>query len=241
MTPDEAPQVSARTLIVNADDFGMSDGVNEGIVSAFTHGIVRSTSLMVRMPAAESAAALAREHPGLGIGLHLDVAEWKLEGDDWVPIYERVPVDDAERLEHEVRAQLTLFHRMMGRAPTHLDSHQHAHTREPLRSIAAAIAKQEGIPLRHVSASSRYVGDFYGQDSDGSPLEGRITSAFLVDLIAGLPDGATELCCHPAARVDFEGMYRVERVRELDTLRSPAVLNAVRQHGVRLASHGHSP
>ena len=61
MTPDEAPQVSARTLIVNADDFGMSDGVNEGIVSAFTHGIVRSTSLMVRMPAAESAAALAAE------------------------------------------------------------------------------------------------------------------------------------------------------------------------------------
>jgi chitin disaccharide deacetylase len=222
---------------VNADDFGLSDGVNEGIVRTFTHGIVRSTSLMVRMPAAESAAALSREHSGLGVGLHLDVGEWKLEGDDWVALYERVPADDAEQLEEEVRTQFALFHQLMGRGPTHVDSHQHAHTREPLRSIVKSIARAMELPLRHVSAHSRYCGDFYGQDSKGSPLETRITPAYLVDVITRLSDGATELCCHPAARVDFAGMYAGERVRELEVLCDPAVIDAAAAAGVTLRSH----
>jgi predicted glycoside hydrolase/deacetylase ChbG (UPF0249 family) len=238
MAPQALRDRPTRTLIVNADDFGLSDGVNEGIVRAFTHGIVRSTSLMVRMPAADSAAALAREHPGLGIGLHLDVGEWKLEGEDWVALYERVPVDDAEQLEHEVRAQLALFHRLVGRAPTHVDSHQHAHTREPLRSIVKSIASAMDLPLRHVSAPSRYCGDFYGQDPEGSPIPGRISSSFLRGLIAGLPDGESELCCHPAARVDFAGMYAVERLRELEVLCDSAVMDAVADAGVVLRSHG---
>ncbi len=54
-----------RRLIVNADDFGLSAGVNEGIVEAHVSGIVTSTSLMVDRPAAAGAAGLAREHPAL--------------------------------------------------------------------------------------------------------------------------------------------------------------------------------
>ena len=48
MTAKHRPENAKRTLIVNADDFGLSDGVNDGIVRAYTNGIVRSTSLMVR-------------------------------------------------------------------------------------------------------------------------------------------------------------------------------------------------
>jgi chitin disaccharide deacetylase len=227
---------TTRTLIANADDFGLSDGVNEGIVRAFTHGIVRSTSLMVRMPAAEAAAALSRAHPDLGVGLHLDIAEWKLENGEWVALYERVSGDDAEALEQETRAQLELFRQLMGRAPTHVDSHQHAHTREPLRSIVVDIVGSMGVPLRHVSGHSQYVGDFYGQDTDGSTIESRLSPAFLVDLIARLPEGVSELCCHPAARVDFGGMYANERIEELATLCDPAVLRAVAERNVALRS-----
>ena len=59
-----------RRLIVNADDFGLSEGVDHGIVDAFSNGIVTSTSLMVRRPAARHAAELARLHTRLSVGLH---------------------------------------------------------------------------------------------------------------------------------------------------------------------------
>jgi hypothetical protein len=59
-------------LIVNADDFGLSGGVNAGIMAAHEHGIVTSASLMVRWPAARYAAG----HPRMSLGLHLDLGEW---------------------------------------------------------------------------------------------------------------------------------------------------------------------
>jgi chitin disaccharide deacetylase len=229
-----------RVLIANADDFGLSDGVNEGIVRAFRHGIVRSTSLMVRMPAAEAAAALAHKHPDLSIGLHLDMGEWKLENGEWVPVYQRVPMEHAALLEQETRAQLAMFERLMGRPPSHVDSHQHTHTREPLRSIVSGIVAPAGIPLRHVTATSRYCGDFYGQDTDGATIDGRISAEFLKALVAGLPEGATELCCHPAAYVDFAGMYREERIRELEVLCDAGVIAAIEDAGIKLRSHGAS-
>ena len=65
-----------RAVIVNADDFGLSAGVNRGIAAAFEGGIVTSASLMVRPDAAAEAASYARLHPVLGVGLHIDLGEW---------------------------------------------------------------------------------------------------------------------------------------------------------------------
>ncbi|PYI83222.1 MAG: hopanoid biosynthesis associated protein HpnK, partial [Verrucomicrobia bacterium] len=62
---------AARRLIVNADDFGRSHSINQAVVRAHREGILTSASLMVNEAAAEEAAALAREHPQLGVGLHL--------------------------------------------------------------------------------------------------------------------------------------------------------------------------
>ena len=64
-----------RQLIVNADDFGQSHSVNRGILAAHERGIVTSTSLMVRWPAAAKAAALGRTHPRLSLGLHVDLGD----------------------------------------------------------------------------------------------------------------------------------------------------------------------
>ena len=68
--------MTERTLIVNADDFGLSPGVNAGVARTHEEGIVTSASLMVRQPAAEEAAAYARATPALGVGLHVDLGEW---------------------------------------------------------------------------------------------------------------------------------------------------------------------
>src|SRR5437764_14850027 len=80
--------VSERELIVNADDFGRSPATNDGIIRGHEHGIVTSASLMVRWPAAVEAARYARRHPGLSLGLHVDLGEWAYLDGQWVLVYE---------------------------------------------------------------------------------------------------------------------------------------------------------
>src|SRR5713101_9724313 len=122
-----------RYLIVNADDFGQSPGVNRGIIEAHERGIVTSASLMVRWPAAADAAAYAQERPELSVGLHLDLAEWAYRDGEWARLYEVVQGDDADAVAKEVERQAEAFRRLMGKNPTHIDSHQHAHRQEPAR------------------------------------------------------------------------------------------------------------
>src|SRR5687767_8712154 len=121
----------ARYLIVNADDFGYGTWVNDGILEAHECGIVTSTSLMVRQPAARDAVVASRAHAALDIGLHLDLGEWAYRHNEWQPVYQVVDVGDAAAVWAEVRRQLATFQDMVGRDPTHLDSHQHVHLREP--------------------------------------------------------------------------------------------------------------
>ena len=66
----------ARRLIVNADDFGQTAGINEGIIQCSERGIVTSASLMVRWPSARAATEYARAAPALSVGLHIDLGEW---------------------------------------------------------------------------------------------------------------------------------------------------------------------
>src|SRR6478735_5703188 len=98
-----------RNLIVNADDFGQSPGVNQGIIQAHREGIVTSASLMVRWPAARPAAKLARDHPDLSLGLHIDLGEWAFRNEQWVPLYEVVAGDDAAAVADEVARQVEMF------------------------------------------------------------------------------------------------------------------------------------
>src|ERR1700674_739773 len=120
-----------KQLIVNADDFGQNPATNRGIIVAHERGIVTSASLMVRWPAAAQAAAYAQAHPKLSVGLHLDLGEWTFRHGEWVRLYRLVDEDDAGAVDREVRAQVATFRTLMGRDPTHIDSHQHSHRQEP--------------------------------------------------------------------------------------------------------------
>src|ERR1700733_14637554 len=117
----------SRLLIVNADDFALGPGVNAGIALAHREGIVTSASLMVDGPAVEEAVRLSRELPRLSVGLHVDIGEWMYRDGEWIPLYGRVQADDGSAVAAETARQLDLFRVLMGRDPTHLDSHQHAH------------------------------------------------------------------------------------------------------------------
>ena len=225
-----------RILVVNADDFGQSGGVNRGIVEAHRRGIVTSASLMVRWPAAEEAAAMARECPRLAVGIHLDLGEWYLKDGGWLAHYEVAPLADAKSLGAEVERQLDAFSALMGRTPTHIDSHQHVHLREPLRGIVEAKARELSVPLRRCDTRIRYCGDFYGQDENGAASHDRITVDAMLALLEALPEGITELCCHPAAARDLDTMYSAERERELEALCEPRVRDAIDRLGIDLRS-----
>lgn len=153
-----------RTLVVNADDFGLAPAVNEGIIEAFAAGSVTSTTLMVNMPAASEAAALARAHPRLGVGLHFNLTLGRpIEDPSLVPSL--VGVEGhfhsrgklAARLllgvikASDIRRELAAQHRAflaLGLQPTHLDSHQHVHGFPAVFDATAELCAREGIPIR---------------------------------------------------------------------------------------------
>ena len=231
----------ARFLIVNADDFGQSAGVNRGVVRAHQDGIVTSATLMVRWPAAEAAAAYAQAHPELSTGLHLDLGEWEYVDGDWRARYEVVDTGDPDAVGAEVERQIDAFWGLVGRDPTHLDSHQHVHRQDPVRSALASAGAHLGVPVRHMSDRVRYLGDFYGQDGRGWPIPEAITVQGLLGVLESLDIGVTELGCHPGYPDDLDSTYRDERSVEVETLCDHRVQTAIQRLGIRLCSFADVP
>jgi predicted glycoside hydrolase/deacetylase ChbG (UPF0249 family) len=246
-----------KRVIVNADDLGRTAGINRGIFEAHRRGIVTSASLMVNHPAARDVPALAAESPGLGIGLHVALtggvpALPRERVRSLVDRNGRLPsrpsgLEDAEPAEvlSEVRAQVKRFREIMGRDPTHLDSHHNVHclphvldavvtvaweTGRPVRAAAPPVAERlrgEGIPT-----TDRFVEDFYDRRD---PL------AALIRILDEIAPGTSELMCHPAV-VDEElrasSSYAEPRAAELDALTSREVRQCVQASGIRLIHFG---
>lgn len=228
--------MSGRNLIVNADDFGLTPGVNRGVIAAHEGGIVTSASLMVRRPAAEEAATYSRSRPSLSLGLHVDLGEWVHRDGAWEAVYEVAPTTDEAAVRAEVARQLDEFDRLVGSAPTHLDSHQHVHRSEPVRSVLHEAADRMGVTLRGESEAVRHCGDFHGQTGEGEPIPGAIDAERLIEIVRTLPPGITELGCHPGKGMDVDSVYREERELELAALCDPRVLEAIHTFAVRLCS-----
>jgi chitin disaccharide deacetylase len=225
-----------RYLIVNADDFGQSPGINRGIIEAYEQGIVTSASLMTRWLAAGEAAVYAKEHPKLSVGLHLDLGEWVCREGKWGQLYSVIPLDDKSAVEREIAHQLDVFKYLMGRYPTHINSHQHIHMREPVRSVALQVCQSLGIPLRDLSPEIHYFTKFYGQTPEGLPIPTYISLDRLIEIISTLPDGWTVITCHPGYAEDLKTMYRTERRDELRVLCDPRVQAAIDALGINLCS-----
>jgi predicted glycoside hydrolase/deacetylase ChbG (UPF0249 family) len=159
----------ARLLIINADDFGMCNSVNEAIVGALKEGIVRSTTLMVPCPWSLHAMHFLADHPEISFGVHLTViSEWV--DYRWGPVTprEKVPslIDEAgyfysfeqmpeflaqvrfEQLEMEFRTQIEVV-LAAGLKPTHLDWHcLRLDGREDISEVMLGLAKEYGVAFR---------------------------------------------------------------------------------------------
>lgn len=147
-------------VIFNADDFGLTQGVNQGIVKAHLDGVVKSTTLMVGMPAEQHAVQLAKQLPELKIGLHLRftagrplTGERNLTDEHGVftayrDFWQRRDYQP-EVIYHEAIAQVEHFLKL-GLTLSHLDSHHHAHTHPQLAPIIYEVAKKYHVPLRDI-------------------------------------------------------------------------------------------
>ncbi|MCU1462936.1 MAG: hypothetical protein JWO37_3011 [Acidimicrobiales bacterium] len=219
---------ATRYVIINADDFGQAPGINRGIEQAHERGVVTSASLMVRWPHAIDAARYALDHPELSVGLHVDLGEWYVRDGEWKPLYLVVADDDERSLDAELTKQITEFVRLVGRAPSHIDSHQHVHLKEPLRSIVISTGSELGVPVRMCNPTVVYEGGFYGQLAEGEPFPDGISFNNLYRILDELDDGVTEVACHPGDAT-CAGPYAAERFDELQVLcdtRLPALLEA---------------
>lgn len=216
-----------KRLIINADDFGASPGINRGIVECHTRGVVTSTSLMVNGPAATSAAELARKHEALSVGLHCD-----LDG------FADTDLADADAVRLEVARQLDAFTELMGRPPTHVDSHHHVHREPHLMPVFEELVAPLGVPLRD-GGRVAFIGGFYAQWEWQVTDLHHVSVEFLDQLMREeVAEGWTELSCHPGY-VDpgFQSVYLHEREAELETLTDPRVRSALTELGIELVSY----
>jgi predicted glycoside hydrolase/deacetylase ChbG (UPF0249 family) len=192
---------------------------------------------MVRWrPACVAAARISRAYPRLSVGLHLDFGEWQFREGAWTEVYRVVSTDDGDAIAAETTRQLESFRRLVRRDPTHLDTHQHLHRREPVRSVLKEMARGLSIPLRECHPKIEFRGDFYGQNSKGIPCAEKIGIERLLEIISALPQGVAELSCHPGKGIDAWTTYGKEREQELNVLCDPRVRAAIEAHGVELIS-----
>ncbi|CAA9578740.1 Cellobiose phosphotransferase system YdjC-like protein [uncultured Synechococcales cyanobacterium] len=204
-----------KYCIVNGDDFGASRGINRGIVEAYCHGVLTSTSLMVNMPASEEAAILSRGLPELSVGLHVNFTT-----EDGEPVIDLTAPD---KCRTELHRQLERFQDLMGCLPTHLDSHHNIHRSPQLLPHFLDLAQQYRLPLREHSPV-HYFPSFYGQWDGETHLEQISVESLVQMLEAEFREGLTELSCHPGyVEPDFLSTYAIEREAELQTLCSSIV------------------
>lgn len=152
--------IAERRLVVNADDFGFTAGVNRGILEAFEAGALRSASIMVGTPGFDDAARATRLARGrLGVGLHLTLTNGRpltkcpslvhgsvgalapLRTLLWRAVTGRIV---ATEVADECTAQIERC-RAAGLRLTHLDGHQHVHTLPVICDAVRAVARRERI------------------------------------------------------------------------------------------------
>jgi predicted glycoside hydrolase/deacetylase ChbG (UPF0249 family) len=249
---------ATRLLVVNADDFGLTPGVGRGILEAHRAGIVTSTTALVNLSPQGDLDAEAVGEAGLGVGLHVNLT-WGapvsppaqvpslVDGDgrfrrDPEVVAAHVTVEEVRR---EAEAQLDVFARRFGRSPTHLDSHHHVHRQPRVMDAIMEVALAAHLPVRSQDAGFRQGLRRYGVHTTDhflgdAGMEPYWTVERLLDALAGLAVGVTELMCHPGRFDEALAGSRYGRQREVElrALCDPEVRATVDRLGIRLGHFG---
>ena len=248
---------AARTLIVNADDFGLTPGVSRGILEAGATGIVTSTTVLVNRPIDPELIARL-EASELGAGLHLNLTLGTPIADprrvpslvDGEGRFIRDPREAAARADKdeariELGNQIDAFRALMGRFPTHLDSHHHVGRHEPILDLVFDFARAIKVPVRTqdgpVRAAARGLKirtpDHFIGEADSEPYW---SAERVLEHLRTLPGGVTEFMTHPGYFDDdlAYSRYGAQRETELAGLSDPRARELIEREGIRLAHFG---
>jgi hopanoid biosynthesis associated protein HpnK len=211
--------IQMKKLIVNADDFGLTEGVNRAILDGHKNGIITSTTLMANGLAFDSAVAASSTAPGLGVGVHLNLTQGRpvtpaaqvpsiVTSDGsffpspgnlaWQILSRRAKVGD---IETELRSQIEKV-ASAGIRITHLDSHKHIHLLPPLFSVVVKLAREYRIDCIRcpIEPASNAIGPLLSVRS-GWTLKARQCL---------LGRGLSTLAALQVNKVADAGLYRVE-------------------------------
>jgi predicted glycoside hydrolase/deacetylase ChbG (UPF0249 family) len=261
-----------RAVAICVDDFGLHDGVNQAVLSLAERTRISTVSCMVGAPAwAAGSALLHRLDPGvLDVGLHFDLTENPLDSGlrrglaRWYALGS-IGALNRGRVRAEFTGQLERFEQAMGRAPTHIDGHQHVHQFPVIRDIVVEVLVQRysgSLPwLRSTRRSAAVQGldkawlierlgcealartaQAHGFAQNQSLLgvydfEGT-ADAYLVRMAhwLELAQAGDLIMCHPARRVAAHDAILPARVREYEVLAGGAFGQVLAQQRVRIAA-----
>lgn len=254
-----------RRLIATADDFGDTPEVNAAVIRAHREGILRFASLMVQRPAAEAAARLAKENPGLGVGLHLELCA---DAPEKAGLRYFFDARARAGLEGEIRSQIEAF-LALGLRPTHIDGHINVHVHPVIFPAVCRLAREyriprvrlpsgewealKGFPHAETAGTAALAGVFTvmgawvggaatGLESPpswGLLRSGLMKEKYVLHLLERLPEGTTEMYFHPTLdpelRAGATPTASHQSMTELETLLSPRIRRALEENAVELA------
>lgn len=231
-------------LIVNADDFGLSRGVNYGIVDSFKNGIVTSTTLLVNAERTMDAVNMIKEYSFLNVGLHLALTMTKpltdckefLNEKGYFKSRKEYNQDftiNQDLLYEEWDAQVKKFIELTNRMPTHMDSHHHFYLHKGCTEVIKTLSKKYDLPVRDVETAFQTVTlkkDFYDETVDIDYFENLLKQDF--DCI--------ELMVHPGfldAEIERITSYSKKRIYEHEILTSAKIKKMIEKNNVQLVSY----
>ncbi|MCI0659501.1 MAG: ChbG/HpnK family deacetylase [Acidobacteria bacterium] len=278
-----------KSLIVNADDFGLTSGVNRAVIEGHTRGIITSSTIMANMGAFDDAVSLAKDHPSLGVGLHFNITQGTpvagaanvrsltdmrgefLSSSALIP---RILIGQmrVEEIEVELRAQIEKVLNA-GLRLTHIDSHKHSHALPQVCDVLVNTIGEYGISAIRLpqekwrfnagngsikmitqSIGALFLAQLCRVSSErmrkakirttdailGISQSGFLTKQLMLKIIERLPEGVSELMCHPGYDDDelktVKTRLRSSRMTELKLLTDPEIIEKIRDSQVKLTS-----
>lgn len=212
-----------KYLVVNADDFGYSKGVNKGIIEAHVNGIVTSTTVLVDGVAADEAKGLST-YPELSVGLHFN------------PI-------PGESLESEFGRQLELFKSIVGRDPDSIDTHKSLPSdKENIESMLRKYSEENDTPVRKLG-KVKFIRSFFGLNVDGSGVldENNVTVSALKSAIDEASDEVNEIMTHVGYCDEYllsKSSYNTTREKELESVLDPSIKEYLASANLQLVNWG---
>ena len=228
-----------QRIIFNADDLGLSKGVNAGILHCYQNGVVNSASLMTTTDYFEETISLIQDNQLGNIGLHFNLTE----GSSLLKNHKTITNRDSDFNRdictintvnlYEVYAELEAQYFKAVNAGVkinHIDSHHHVHMSYKLRKVFLEFSKKHDLPLRKIDNGSRNplrILEFYLDTQQANFFTNQFTPAFYGDAVSENTLSAIlntnknkdlEIMCHPGYVDSDNGIYNEIRLKELTIL-----------------------